>query len=145
MTVRMATCTELSKDREAISRLAKHYWDVEKSATAVAVLLPWFPSPAKRTKQRATEAIYDMLLSYITLRRKSSTPSADPIDLFISEGLSDRAIIEVSSCGRSSQHTNVAIDRLGYRCCRSGEYRRQLSVLSFVIVIYKTHEILVQL
>ena len=95
MTVRLASCRELSEDREAIARLAKNYWEIEKNGTPVTVLFPWFPSFAKRAKKKATTALYDIFLSYVDLRRKSSTPSNDPIDLFISQGLSDDVIIEV--------------------------------------------------
>ena len=95
MTVRMASCRELSEDREAIARLAKNYWEVEKNGTPVTVLFPWFPSSSRRAQKKATKALYTTFLSYIHLRRKSSTPSNDPIDLFISLGMSDNDIIEV--------------------------------------------------
>jgi hypothetical protein len=95
MTVRMASCRELSEDREAIAQLAKKYWEIEKNGTAVTILFPWFPSFARRAKKKATKALYSIFLKYIELRRKSSTPSNDPIDLFISEGMSDDDIIRV--------------------------------------------------
>lgn len=101
MTVRMATCRELSDDREAVSRLAKHFWDLEKSATPVAVLLPWLPTSAKKKKKNATMGLYTMLLSYVHLRRKSPTPSMDTIDLFISQGLPNDIIVAVSPYNRS--------------------------------------------
>ena len=91
----MASCRELSEDREMIAQLVKTFWDIEKNGTAVTILFPWFPSFAKRAKRKATKTLYNILLSYVNLRRKSSTPSNDPIDLFISEGLSDRDIIQV--------------------------------------------------
>lgn len=95
MTVRMASCRELSEDRETIARLAKIYWEVEKYGTPVAVLFPWFPSSAKRARKKATKVLYDTFMSYVELRRKSPTPSNDPIDFFISQGLSDDDIIDV--------------------------------------------------
>ena len=102
MTVRLASCRELSEDREKIALLAKYFMEIEKSGTPFTVLFPWFPSPAKRAKRKATKALYDIFLSYIHLRRKSSVPSNDPIDLFISHGLSDDAIAGVCpSCLRS--------------------------------------------
>ena len=92
----MASCRELSEDREAVGRVAKLYAEVEKTTSPVNILLPWFPTFSKRTKQKATTALYDLLLSYINLRRKASTPSVDAIDLFISQGISDYSIIQVS-------------------------------------------------
>jgi sterol 14-demethylase len=94
MTVRMASCRELSEDRDAVSRLAKHYWAIERNATPITILLPWFPSSAKKAKQKATMALYTMILSYVIARRKSSNPSMDSIDLFISRGLSNDIIVE---------------------------------------------------
>ena len=95
MTVRMASCRELSEDREAIALLSKNYMEVEKNGTPVTLLFPWFPSFAKRAKIKATKALYNTFLPYINLRRKSPTPSNDPIDIFISQGLSDEGIIQV--------------------------------------------------
>ena len=101
MTVRTATCSELSEDRAAIKLLAKHYWDIEKNSSAVSLLLPWFPSSARKAKQKATMALYTMLLSYVNVRRKALTKSMEPIDFFISQGLSDNIIVGVSSsCNR---------------------------------------------
>jgi hypothetical protein len=96
MTVRLASCRELSEDREAVAQLANKFWEIEKNGTAVtSILFPWFPSFARRAKIKATKALCNIFLTYIDLRRKSSTPSNDPIDFFISEGLSDDDIIAV--------------------------------------------------
>ena len=95
MTVRMASCRELSEDREAIARLSKTYLEVEKNGTPVTILLPSFPSLAKRAKKKATMVLYTTFLHFIQLRRKASIPSNDPIDLFISQGLPDHEIIQV--------------------------------------------------
>ena len=101
----MATCKELSEDREAIARLSKNYLEVAKNGTPVTLLVPWFPSHAKREKRKATIVLYSTFLRYIQLRRKSSNPSNDPIDLFISLGLSDDAIIAVRySCDPSQSY-----------------------------------------
>ncbi|KAF8156012.1 cytochrome P450 [Crassisporium funariophilum] len=93
MTVRMATCRELSEDQEAIDRLTQHYWDLEKAATPVALLLPWFPGPAKKAKEKATMDLYLLISSYVDLRRKASTPSMDPIDILIQNGYNNETII----------------------------------------------------
>lgn len=119
MTVRMASCRELSEDREAVSRLAKHYWAVEKNATPVTILFPWFPSSAKKAKQKATLALYTTILSYVEGRRKSSTPSMDPIDLFILEGSSNDKLVGVSPLRSLSLSINVATDCYEYYLCWS--------------------------
>ena len=95
----MATCRELSENPEVVSRLAKNYWEIEKNGTPVVVLLPWLPSPARKRKRRATKDLYNTLLSYVELRRKL-TPCLDPIDFFISEGMTNDSIVGVSPCLR---------------------------------------------
>ena len=132
MTVRMASCRELSEDKTAISQLAKLYWEVEENVTPVTILLPWFPGSAKKAKQKATRALYNIFLSYINLRRKVAIPSNDSIDLFIAQGISDHRIVEVNSAFNRSLSrclNYVAIGHYVYDCCWSGQHRRQLLVL----------------
>ncbi|KAF8878712.1 cytochrome P450, partial [Infundibulicybe gibba] len=93
MTIRLATCRELSEDTDAITRLAQHYWDIEKSATPVALLLPWFPGPAKRSNKRATQELYTLISNFVDMRRKSPEPTMDAFDLLISEGESNEVIV----------------------------------------------------
>ncbi|KAG6860941.1 hypothetical protein C0995_005771 [Termitomyces sp. Mi166 len=104
MTVRLATCRELSEDKEAISQLARHYWELEKSATPFALLFPWFPCPAKKAKQEATQNLYDLLSEYVNRRRKATERTTDAIDVLIAEGDSDDAIIGVMT------FTSVLVD-----------------------------------
>jgi len=56
MTVRMASCTELAVDVKSVEEIQGLYWQLEKSATPTALLLPWFPGLAKRRKERVTKA-----------------------------------------------------------------------------------------
>jgi len=95
MTVRMATCRELADDKQAVEKLGQLYWDIEKSATPFYSVLPWFPGTAKKNKERATMGLYHLLGSYVKIRRDASTPSTDPIDLLMAEGISDDNILGV--------------------------------------------------
>src|ERR1700722_19735383 len=71
MTVRMATCEALATDTKTIKKISDLYWKLEKNATPVALLLPWFPSTAKKKKKQATKELYDMMSHYVQLRRKA--------------------------------------------------------------------------
>jgi hypothetical protein len=97
MTVRMATCEELASNREEVDRVHRLYWDLEKSATAVALLLPWFPGKAKKTKKRATKELYTLFSNYIDERRVAKVPSSDAIDVMIQEGIDNSDIIQVTN------------------------------------------------
>jgi sterol 14-demethylase len=101
----MATCRELAEDKQAIQDLRKHFFDMEQSSTPVSVLFPWFPSPAKKLKTKATRELYFLIKKYVAMRREVKVPSSDPIDFLIANGDSDQVIVNVStlnlfySCG----------------------------------------------
>lgn len=95
MTVSMATCREFATDMEALAHFQKLYWVLEKSATPTNLLLPWFPSKAKRDKEAATKELFTMLYGYVEKRRAAAVPNSDAIDLLIGQGLDNQAIIGV--------------------------------------------------
>lgn len=95
MTVCMATCRELASDLKELDKLKHDYWTLEKSATPAALLLPWFPSKAKKAKEAATERLYMKLYDLVEKRRAAKVPTADTIDLLMAEGLDNGSIIEV--------------------------------------------------
>ena len=96
MTVRMATCRELAEDSVAVDQLFRLYWKLEKSATPVGVLLPWFPSKANRNKKQANADMYNLLSGYVGSRRSAQESGSDAIDLLIAQGDDNSAIIGVS-------------------------------------------------
>ncbi|RDB26871.1 Lanosterol 14-alpha demethylase [Hypsizygus marmoreus] len=93
MTVHLVTCRELSEDKESIAKLAKHYWDLEKSVTPFSLLLPWFPGRAKKARKDATMNLYTLISGYVDLRRNSPHPTSDAIDVLIAEGDSNETIV----------------------------------------------------
>ena len=100
MTVRMATCTELSENIEAVEEMQALYWTLEKSSTPTSLLLPWFPGPAKKRKDQATKDLYMKLWHYVELRRNAAVPSStDAFDLFLEKGLTTAEIAGVSQRG----------------------------------------------
>jgi hypothetical protein len=95
ITVRMATCEELATDLDKIQKMNDLYWKLEKNSTPMSLLLPWFPSPARKNKDEATKGLYDMLSHYVDLRRKAEVPGSDAIDILIADGADDTTIISV--------------------------------------------------
>ncbi|KAF8815722.1 cytochrome P450 [Phlegmacium glaucopus] len=93
MTVRMASCAELSDNFKAIEEIQALYWTLEKSATPTVLLLPWFPGPAKKRKEQATKDLFIKLHDYVELRRNAAVPSSDAIDVLLEEGLSTPDIV----------------------------------------------------
>jgi hypothetical protein len=97
MTVRMASCQELASDPSTIRKMSDLYWKLEKSATPVGLLFPWFPGTAKKNKRQAISGLFDVLSRYVHIRRKAEVPSLDTIDVLIANGMDDPSIIQVGS------------------------------------------------
>ncbi|KAJ3502210.1 hypothetical protein NLJ89_g8990 [Agrocybe chaxingu] len=93
MTVRMASCSELANNREVLDEMQKLYWQLERSATPTALLLPWFPSPAKKRKEAATKALFEKLHGFVEDRRNAEAPSSDAVDMLIAQGHSNVDIV----------------------------------------------------
>ncbi|KAJ7168194.1 cytochrome P450 [Mycena crocata] len=93
MTVRMGTCRELADDPQATARLSELFLLHEQATSPISLLLPWLPGNAKKTKEKATRGLFDILSHYIQLRRKSKIQSTDAIDLLIAAGYDDTTTI----------------------------------------------------
>ncbi|KAG6860948.1 hypothetical protein C0995_005778 [Termitomyces sp. Mi166 len=98
LAVSLTTCRELAEDSNAVSRLFRQYCLIEKTATAFALLFPWFPGMAKKVKEKATKELYDFFSGYVSSRRKVKDEKrgvdvGSAIDGFIDEGDSDDVII----------------------------------------------------
>ncbi|KAF7974028.1 hypothetical protein HWV62_13549 [Athelia sp. TMB] len=93
MTVRMASCSELSTNNDDLKRMGEMYWKLQKSATPVGLLLPWFPSQARSDKKEATLGLFNLISHYIALRRTAEVPSSDTFDFLIAEGEKDEEIV----------------------------------------------------
>lgn len=96
MTVRMATCKELSDNLEEVQRVKELFLKRQTSATATALLLPWLPSKAKRDGEAATKELVETLYKYIQERKDAEVPRpSDPIDILLGEGMDAQGMIGV--------------------------------------------------
>ena len=96
MTIRMVSCAELASDFKTVEEIQGLYWQLEKSSTPTALLLPWFPGPAKKRKERVTKALYTKLHDYVELRKNAAVPSSDSIDVLLGQGVPTSELVEVS-------------------------------------------------
>ncbi|KAF8816709.1 cytochrome P450 [Phlegmacium glaucopus] len=93
MTVRMASCAELSSNIKAVEEIQNLYWTLEKSSTPTSLLLPWFPGPAKKRRQAATKELFTKLEGYVEMRRNAAVPSSDMIDILSAQGADNQEIV----------------------------------------------------
>jgi hypothetical protein len=94
--VRLASCRELADDVDAVSHLAKLFWDLEKSNSPITLVFPWLPSPANQAKAKVTIVLHKTIARYVAMRRNAVVPANDGIDVLIADGKDDEVIIQVS-------------------------------------------------
>ena len=68
---------------------------LQTSATPASLLLPWFPSSARKTGKQAATEIYTLLYTYVETR-KHVEPTSDAIDILIADGETTQNIVGVS-------------------------------------------------
>jgi len=95
MTVRMTTCEELASDAKVVQKIGDLYSKIEASYTPVSLLLPWFPSTARKNKSQATMDLYNILIHYVNVRRDAEMRNSDAIDVLIADGEDNIAIAGV--------------------------------------------------
>ncbi|KAJ7473528.1 cytochrome P450 [Mycena latifolia] len=95
LTVRMSSCHELAEDRKAVARMEELLYATEKHSTAASLLLPWFPSSAKRSRQRASDELRAIIGSYVEERRVAMVPTNDPVDYIFGTGCEPQSVIDI--------------------------------------------------
>ena len=121
----MASCAELAADFKTIEEIQELYWQLEKSATPTALLLPWFPGPAKKRQERVMKALFTKLYDYVELRKNASVPSSDTIDVLLGQGVPTSEIVEVSRLQYiklSTEEITTFIVRARHHFRRSDQY-----------------------
>ena len=95
MTIRITTCKELAEDKTAVQNMIQCYADIDRGASPIAVMFPWFPSAARKAKETGTMGLYTLLTRFVEQRRSSRIPSTDPIEVLLGQGLSTDSIVGV--------------------------------------------------
>lgn len=104
MTIRVTTCKELAEDNTAVQNMIQCFADIDRGASPIAVMFPWFPSAARKAKETGTMGLYTLLSRFVEQRRSSPIPSTDPIDVLLGQGLSTDSIVGVKKI-RFHDHT----------------------------------------
>lgn len=98
--IRMATCKEFADDTKSVAKTNNLFMALESKATPSALLLgllltPWFPDAAKKHKEEATRELYEMISSYVDVRRNADVPNSDAIDVLIADGSDNSTVVGV--------------------------------------------------
>jgi hypothetical protein len=92
----MSACRDLAKNGADLEKIKKLFLTLQTSATPASLLLPWFPSPARKRVKQATTEFFTMLCGYVEARRHAE-PTSDAIDVLIADGETTHNIVKVSS------------------------------------------------
>ena len=95
-TARMATCHDLMKNEADLKKVGELLTTIHTSATPASLVLPWFPSRARRARKQATTELYDILHTYVENRRHAELRTSDAIDLLITDGETTQDIVGAS-------------------------------------------------
>ncbi len=98
LTIRAASCKEVADDPEAVKKVTKLYWDAEKGSTPTSVLLPWFPSAARKRKLKATQDLFMLFKQHVDDRKATGRVEEDPMQSLIDAGDGANDIVTVSNC-----------------------------------------------
>lgn len=86
LTCRALSYREIADDPTLVARVAKLYWEIENGGTASAVLLPWFPSAARKRKEKATTDLYLLLKGTLEKRLAEGREEEDAAQALLDSG-----------------------------------------------------------
>ena len=95
MTAHMIACHDLTKNEADLKKIGKLFMTYQTSTTPTSLLLPWFPSPARKAGKEATTELFTILCTYVETRRHAE-PTSDAIDVLIADGETTQTIVGVS-------------------------------------------------
>ncbi|KAG8704821.1 hypothetical protein FRC08_002018 [Ceratobasidium sp. 394] len=93
-TIRTIGCREIADSVESCKKLEDLYWHIEKRSTPTSLLLPWFPSPARKMKMAATTEMYMWLDSIIKARQNENWRENDALQDMLDSGESTPTIVQ---------------------------------------------------
>ncbi|KAG9124093.1 hypothetical protein FRC07_012865 [Ceratobasidium sp. 392] len=93
-TIRTIGCREISDSIEQCKKLEKLYQHTEQGSTAASLLLPWFPSEARKRKTAATTEIYVWLDSIIKARQNENRREDDALQVLLDSGETTPTIVQ---------------------------------------------------
>ena len=95
LTTRTLAFREIADSPELVAKVAELYWLAEKGSTATSVLLPWFPSPARRLRLAASTEMYTLCKKIYDERVAEGKEVDDAVQILMQEGDDFGKIIQV--------------------------------------------------
>ncbi|KAF8855280.1 cytochrome P450 [Acephala macrosclerotiorum] len=94
LTMRMVGCDDIADDQELLAKTIRYYESIDSSATPIALMYPWIPSPAVIKRTYAASKLYMIVNKIVKERKKTGVKGDDPLQYLIDQGDSITRIIE---------------------------------------------------
>ncbi|QRV94618.1 cytochrome P450 family protein [Ceratobasidium sp. AG-Ba] len=94
LTIRVGGCREIADSVGQCKKMEELFWAIDQGATPTAVLFPWFPSPARQKKVKATAEVFDWFDRIIKTRREEGQREDDAMQMLLDMDHSTADVIE---------------------------------------------------
>ena len=101
MTARLIACDDLAKNEADLKKIRELITTFQTSTTPTSLLLPWFPSPARKANKEAATELFTMLYTYVEVRRHAEFAN-DAIDILIADGETTQGTVGASPAPKVS-------------------------------------------
>lgn len=95
LTTRTLGFAEIADDPELSRHVANLYWMADKGSTPLSILMPWFPSKARKMRVAASTEMFMICKGLYEERLKKGKTVDDAVQALVDEGISFQMIAEV--------------------------------------------------
>lgn len=96
LTMRAVAANEIADDPVLLNRCLRLFESIDGTATALTIMYPWMPLPAKFRRLKAGAELYMMFDKIIAARKKEDRRDVDALQYLMDQGDDTRRIITVS-------------------------------------------------
>ncbi|EGN97696.1 hypothetical protein SERLA73DRAFT_111015 [Serpula lacrymans var. lacrymans S7.3] len=86
LTIRTLGATELADDLVTVEKLAELFWNSENEFSFIHAVVPWIPSRAKKNRDKAISALYEIFADTINKRKAEQRSENDAVQLMLDQG-----------------------------------------------------------
>ena len=97
LTIRVGGSHPVADDSALVKRFEELYLHLENATTPTAMLLPWFPSPARKRKVQSTTELYMIMKKDVDDRVKDGKRYEDAVQVLLDAGDDINSVVAASS------------------------------------------------
>ena len=106
LTMRTVACNEIANDPALLAKTLSYYEEIENTGTALSIMFPWLPTPAKLRRLYSGSQLYMIFKKVIDDRKKEQRREDDALQYLLDQGDSLTDIIQVCLSRQSKCSTS---------------------------------------